>query len=66
MQNVSRREFASSGSTWNFPSRTLAFFALSSMGIVGGFYVMSYSMKVCLPSVFERSAPMSSRKRWIL
>ena len=64
-QFICRREFASSGSAWNFPARTLAFFALSSLGVVGGFYVMSYSMKVCVFFVFECSVQISLQKRWI-
>lgn len=45
-RNIVRREFSSSASSWSFPTRSFAFFTLSSLGIVGGFYVMSYSMKV--------------------
>ena len=41
-----RREFASSGSSFNLPTRTFTFFALSSMGLVGCFYVISYSLQV--------------------
>lgn len=49
---VLRREFASSGSSFSLPSRSIAFFVLSSLGIVGGFYVISYSMQVeCVLSV---------------
>ena len=45
---VIRREFASSGSMFNLPTRTLSFFVLSSVGIVGCFYVISYSLQVGL------------------
>ena len=43
---IMRRSFATSGSSFNLPTRTFAFFTLSSLGIVGGFYVISYSLRV--------------------
>ena len=43
---IMRRSFSSSGSSFNLPTRTFAFFTLSSLGIVGGFYVISYSLRV--------------------
>lgn len=43
---IMKRSFASSKSSFNLPTRTFAFFTLSSLGIVGGFYVISYSLRV--------------------
>ena len=40
------QRFYSSDTSFNLPTRTFAFFVLSSMGIVGGFYVISYSLRV--------------------
>ena len=40
------RRFYSSDSAFNLPTRTFTFFVLSSLGIVGGFYVISYSLRV--------------------
>ena len=41
-----RRQFASSASSFNLPTRTFTFFTLSSLGLVGCFYVISYSLQV--------------------
>lgn len=43
---IFKRSFASSNSSYSFPIRSLVFFTLSSLGIVGGFYVISYSLRV--------------------
>lgn len=40
------QRFYSSDSYFNLPTRTFTFFVLSSLGIVGGFYVISYSLRV--------------------
>ena len=40
------QRFYSSDSAFNLPTRTFTFFVLSSLGIVGGFYVISYSLRV--------------------
>ena len=41
-----RRQFASSASSFSLPTRTFTFFTLSSLGLVGCFYVISYSLQV--------------------
>lgn len=41
-----RRQFASSTSSFSLPTRTFTFFTLSSLGLVGCFYVISYSLQV--------------------
>ena len=43
---AAHRGFSSSGSSFNLPTRTFTFFVLSSAGIIGGFYVISYSLRV--------------------
>ena len=45
---IVRRSFASSNSSFNLPVRSITFFALSSLGLIGCFYVTSYSLQVAV------------------
>ena len=63
---IKNRSFASSGSSFNLPTRTFAFFTLSSLGIVGGFYVISYSLRVIVFIIFFiYSNQISLKQVWI-